>query len=336
MPLTAWLSILRLPDLGAQLGIARDAAALVRLHFLYAASTSGLLKTLRTGASGEEVAQRLGASRTDLLDALLELGVALGELACDDGRYRIRGKRSAALADDRGDALVAIVEEAVTYHGAVYRDLPARLHDGSSGDYLAGNGPLIARSSRVLEPFMLDFVRQVVASSGPLRLLEIGCGSGIYLRHAATVNPQAGGIGIDLQDDVVRQTSSRLGDWGLADRFRVLHADIRTPPPELAGPFDLITLYNNIYYFPPADRVALLRSLRDRLTDGGRLALISMFQARSVGAANFDLVLRSTLGCAPLGTVDDLVAQLHDSGFTSVTTTRLIPLQPFYGVTARR
>ena len=44
MNLNAWLTILRLPNLGAQLGIARDAEALVRLHFLYAAATSGLLK----------------------------------------------------------------------------------------------------------------------------------------------------------------------------------------------------------------------------------------------------------------------------------------------------
>jgi len=336
MNLNAWLTILRLPNLGAQLGIARDAEALVRLHFLYAAATSGLLKTLRTPASREEVGQRLGARRADLLDALLEVGVSLGELTCDNGRYRICGKRAAALADDRGDPLVAIVEEAVTYHGAVYRDLPARVHDGSSGDYLAGRGPMIARSSRVLEPFMLEFVRQVVASSGPIRMLEIGCGSGIYLRHAAAANPQATGIGIDLQDDVVRQTSSRLEEWGLPGRFRILHADIRTPPPELAGPFDLITLYNNIYYFPPGERVALLRSLHDRLTDGGILALTSMFHSRAVAAANFDLVLRSTVGCAPMGMVDDLVAQLHDSGFASVTTTRLMPMQPFYGVTARK
>jgi len=76
--------------------------------------TSGLLKTLRTGPSREELAQRLGARRTDLLDARLELGVALGELACDNRGYRIRGKRAAGLADDRGDAVVAIVEEAVS------------------------------------------------------------------------------------------------------------------------------------------------------------------------------------------------------------------------------
>ncbi len=212
---TAWLTILRLPGLRAQVGIARDAQALIRLHFLYAASTTGLLQRLRTGANREELWHHLGTSRTDVLDALLEVGVALGELAHDNDRYVICGRRAAALAADDGDPLVAIVEEAVTYHGAVYRDMPARLRDGDSGDYLAGNGPLIARSSRLLEPFMLAFVRHVVASSGPVRMLEIGCGSGIYLRHAATVNPQVTGIGIDLQDDVVRrlQCGWRSGGW---------------------------------------------------------------------------------------------------------------------------
>jgi hypothetical protein len=53
-----------------------------------------------------------------------------------------------------------------------------------------------------------------------------------------------------------------------------------------------------------------------------------------VAAANFELILRSTVGCAPMGTVENLVGQLHESGFREVTTMRLIPIQPFFGVTA--
>jgi SAM-dependent methyltransferase len=58
-------------------------------------------------------------------------------------------------------------------------------------------------------------------------MLEVGCGSGIYLHHAACANPQATGIGIDLQKDVIAETSKRLVEWGLAPRFRVMYADIR-------------------------------------------------------------------------------------------------------------
>jgi hypothetical protein len=113
-----------------------------------------------------------------------------------------------------------------------------------------------------------------------------------------------------------------------------MYANIRQAGAETTGPFDLITLYNNIYYFPENERVRLLVSLRERLKPGGKLAVASLFAGTTVVAANFELVLRSTIGCAPMGTVEDFVSQLHESGFREVTTMRLIPVQPFFGVTA--
>src|SRR5262249_23244178 len=148
------------------------------------------------------------------------------------------------------DSLAALVEEFVTYHAAVYQDFGKLSARAGKGDYLAGKGELIARSSRVLEPFMVEFVQAQVAGKGPLSMLEIGCGSGIYLHHAASANPQVTGIGIDLQKDVIAETSKRLVEWGLASRFRVMYGDIRQAQAETSGPFDLITLYNNIYYLP--------------------------------------------------------------------------------------
>jgi len=181
---------------------------------------------------------------------------------------------------------------------------------------------------------MVEFAQGQVTGKGPLTMLEVGCGSGIYLHHAACANPQATGIGIDLQKDVIAETCKRLVEWGLASRFRVMYADIRQACAETIGPFDLITLYNNIYYFPETERVRLLVSLRERLKPGGKLAMVSLFAGKTVVAANFELILRSTLGCAPMGTVENLVRQLHESGFREVNTKRLIPVQPFYGVTA--
>lgn len=324
--MNSWLKLLRLPHLAAQAGIDRDMNASIRLNFLHAATASGLLRQLRDWKQRSELEPKF-----ETVDAMLDVGVALGELKRDGDRYCISGKRSLALSGQEGDSLAALIEEFVTYHAAVYRDFPA---NRGKADYLAGKGDLIARSSRVLEPFMVDFVQRQVAGKGPLSLLEVGCGSGIYLRHAASANPEASGIGIDLQEDVIAETSRRLAEWGLAQRFRVLQSDIRQARAETTGPFDLITLYNNIYYFAGNMRVDLLGSLRERLRPGGKLAVVSLFAGKSATAANFELVLQSTLGCAPMGTVENFVGQLNQSGFREVTTTRLIPIQPFFGVTA--
>jgi 4-hydroxy-2,2'-bipyrrole-5-carbaldehyde O-methyltransferase len=321
--------LLRLPHLAAHAGIDRDVNAGIRLNFLYAASASGLLRQLRQWKQQSDLEPPF-----ETLDAMLDVGVALGELKRDGNRYRISGKRALALSGQDGDSLAAFIEEFVTCHAAVYQGFGNLSAQSGKADHLAGKGDLIARSSRVLEPFMVEFVQSRVAGKGPLTMLEVGCGSGIYLDHAARANPQATGIGIDLQKDVIAETSKRLVEWGLAPRFRVMYADIRQTCAETAGPFDLITLYNNIYYFPESERVRLLVSLRERLNPGGELAVVSLFAGTTVAAANFELVLRSTVGCAPMGTVENLVSQLHESGFREVATMRLIPVQPFFGVTA--
>jgi len=61
------------------------------------------------------------------------------------------------------------------------------------------DGRLIARSSRVLEPILGEAVDNVVLVGGAMRLLEIGCGSGVYVRRAAARNPQLTALGLELQ-----------------------------------------------------------------------------------------------------------------------------------------
>src|SRR5215211_7886926 len=145
-----------------------------------------------------------------LLASLLEMGVLLGELGQAKGRYRLRGARARALSRPDGDPLAALIQEYLTYHNSVYRELAARLRGAPVGDYLAGTGTLIARSSRITEPFIAHFIRSVVKPRGPLRILEVGCGSGVYLHHAALVNPQSTGVGLDMQADVVEHARGNL------------------------------------------------------------------------------------------------------------------------------
>lgn len=328
--------MLRLPYAWAHGLVLRDLQSLIRVHFLYAAASTGLLRALKKPASREDLIRRLHVTRPDLLESLLALGVSLGELSLKGGLYRVRGVRAKALMERPNDPLVAMVEEYATYHSSVYQELGERLRGGPLGDYMAGRGNLIARSSRMLEPFVVDFARELVAGRGAVRVLDVGCGSGIYMRHVADANTQARGIGVDMQAEVVSQAALNLKRWGIEGRFRVALADIREPTDDLSGAFDIVTLYNNIYYFPPEERPALFRSLGERLAPGGRLAIVSAMRGDSVTTNDFDLVLRSTVGCTALPDTDELRSQLLDNGFDHVESTRLAPIESFYGLIATR
>ncbi|HEU5318998.1 MAG TPA: class I SAM-dependent methyltransferase [Chloroflexota bacterium] len=322
------------------LALQRDARGFYRVSFLKAALEIGLLPALRAPSSPHQVAAAAGATRGDLVVALLDLGVALGELAVADGRYRLRGRRSRALAADPDGPLAALVREWVAYHGSVFGWLPRGLRGQPAEDYLARFGPTIAQSSRALEPLIGSFAQRAARAAAAAapdrpRVLEVGCGSGVYLSYAARTAPALTGIGVEIDPTVAREARRNLEAWSIARRFGVVAADARSLRPATPPAFTLVTLYNNVYYFPEAARPALFRALRAHLAPGGALALVSLFRGRDVDAAAFDLVLRSTPGCAPLPDRQTLHGQLVQAGFARIEFAPLTVGTPLYGVLAR-
>jgi len=336
MPARNLVTLLTMPNLRARMQLMSDSKALVRLYFLSSTQRAGILEALDgKPASADHLVVSLGVERPELLGALLRLGVFLKELSFEHGRYRVVGARSRAFLGEGGDGLAAIVEEITTYYGAAFEGLPATLKGGPLGDYLESTAGLVARSSRILEPFLKEFVNHVVDADRPMRLLEIGCGSGIYLRHAAERNTRLTGVAVDLREDVVRTASANLAAWGVASRFRVIATDIRTPPPDFGAPFDLVTLYNNIYYFDPTEWAGLFRQIRGWLAPRGALALVSMMGGDTLGALEFDIACHSTKGLAPLPRLNNLMATLRVSGFDRIESTKLVPGESVYGIVAR-
>ncbi|NJN65824.1 MAG: class I SAM-dependent methyltransferase [Chloroflexaceae bacterium] len=318
--------------------ITSDMQVAIRMHFLYAAIESGLLEALRTPRSREELIHQLEVQRPEILDALLDVGCALKELACQHSHYRIIGKRSLSLVGRDGDILAAIVQASTTYYCSVYQHAPERLRGAPSGPYLEEIGDIVARIGKITEPFVQGFVRDTVAGKGKLWLLDVGCGSGIYLRTARTANPHVSGIGIDMDATVVQQARDNLAQWGLSEHFTIIAGDIRHPPPDLQRPFDVINLSNIIYYFSPEERTSLFHTLREMLGSGGVLAMVSNVQSRGtdVVSANLNMATSSMIGCTPLPDLDSLQQQIQACGFSEVRATRLVPGSAFYGITAQR
>jgi cyclopropane fatty-acyl-phospholipid synthase-like methyltransferase len=81
------------------------------------------------------------------------------------------------------------------------------------------------------------------------------------LQSAYIANQEANGVGMDVYEAVVKQATKNIDMWGLSDRFDILRGDIRHPSNQITDPFDLITLYNNIYYFNNQDRTKLINNL---------------------------------------------------------------------------
>jgi hypothetical protein len=159
-------TLARTPHKLAQGMLARDFMTWVRVEFLGVAAGLGLLETLRQPRSQTALAQDLGVTDPEILGSLLSLGESLGELKrADEGT--LCGSRAKALVDPTIEGMAGLVQEAVTYDADAYWALPGRLRGDPSGDYLAENGPLIARASRAAEPILSALVATLSIDHDP-------------------------------------------------------------------------------------------------------------------------------------------------------------------------
>ena len=75
------ITVLRTLKIPGLFPIIKDWQSFLRMHFIYAAIESGLLEALGTSSSREELVQKLNVKRPEILDALLDVGLSVKELA---------------------------------------------------------------------------------------------------------------------------------------------------------------------------------------------------------------------------------------------------------------
>src|SRR5262249_30524296 len=182
---------------------------------------------------------RPALSMRDGLEAWLGLGVTLGVLRRGPQGYRLRGMLSKSLARPESDAAAAFVEEVARLHSHLIIETPARLRQQRRFTLADQQGNLIARSSRLAEPFICEAVDEVIPTRGRIRLLEIGCGSAAYIRYAAARNPELTAVGLELQPDAAALARDNVARWKLTDRVTIEVGDVLQRAPEAV--FDVAT-----------------------------------------------------------------------------------------------
>jgi SAM-dependent methyltransferase len=336
MPFKPFFRLWRDGRLSALLDAAAQLKSFYKLTYLAAAGEAGLLNRLASGpATLDALAGFYGANRRgrEALEAWLQMGVRLQLLSLGPRGYALRAL-ARKLAQPANDPVLAMVEEVVHLHHKLITATISKLRAGELWNLTDQDGELIARSSRVLEAFQAEVIRSTFPARGALRLLEIGCGSGIYLRYAAERNLSLTAVGLELQPAVAEMARINLRDWGLEKRVKVETGDIREKVPD--EPFDIATLYNNIYYFPVEERVKLLGHIAGFLKPGGFLLLTTCCQGGSLGAEALNLWGAATSGAGRLPAEDELIRQLRDAGYRTVKAKNLLPGDRFLSFQAFR
>jgi SAM-dependent methyltransferase len=303
--------------------------------FISSALSRGVYDNFMDGkASFEHLCEKMGVSNREGFWAWLELGVSLGELERAGNEYKITGKTSKALLKPENDAYRALLQEIVEYHYVYVVDTPTMLRKQDWFPFDEVPGELVARSSRVSEPFIFEAVDEAIPRQGDSQLLEVGCGSGIYIQRACTQNPKLHAVGLELQGKVAAMAQKNIEAWGLEDRASIEHADVRNY--SSGQKFDLVTLHQNIYYFPAQERENVFRHIKDYLKPGGQILLTSACQGGGPGIQALNIQVSTTEGFCPLPDPDQVCQQLKAAGFAEVKIKRLLPFESLWAFRATK
>lgn len=338
MNLSTARKLLLSPGLLSFLRLSGPTRNLYRSAFVTAAGSGGVLELLSDGPRDRPaIAEALGIvpEGQRALEAWLDCGVQIGELACDQGRYRLRGRLSRMLAQHRNGVTAALFGEVTRYHyDAILHGL-RRARDGQSYSLADQDGGLIAEASKILAPFVEESIGWAFEDRRPGRVLEVGCGSGHYVSHMVRNWPGLAIDAIDLQPEVIDSARRALRAQGLLDRVELAQADVLDFEPR--GPrYDLITLHNNLYYFDASARQRLLGRLATLLAPRGRVLVTSSCRGGSPAIAALHLWWTLSDRREGLPERHALERQFTQAGWSEVRSRQLLPGESYFAFLATR
>jgi SAM-dependent methyltransferase len=112
-------------------------------------------------------------------------------------------------------------------------------------------------------------------TSGGPRVLDVGCGTGLFLIRLAAAFPSLQGVGLDLEASMVEYATRLAGETGVGDRVRFVVGRAERMSVFADASFDLVINRHAIHMLTRAARSACLGEMVRVLRPGGRLHVVA-------------------------------------------------------------
>ncbi|RAG85139.1 SAM-dependent methyltransferase [Streptacidiphilus pinicola] len=286
-----------------------------------------LFNHLEAGAdTPEQVAKAAELSQRGT-QALLDGLVGLGLVETRGGRYHNTPEAAAFLVEGKPGYLGGFAK-------VIFADMPIR-----------ADLPQVARTGVPVTPERADlpenpFWEQLVpaiaplsvpsalaaaqrlglAEAGPISILDVGGGSGIYSSVWLGMNPQARSTQLDWAN--VNRIAHRLvAEHGVADRFHTVDGDFHTT--DFGTDLYDVAVYSHIaHQESPADNRAVFAKFRQALKPGGTLVVNDFVVEDDRSGPPFPLIFHTTMLLqttqGSTWTRSDYHAWLSAAGFTDI------------------
>ena len=195
----------------------------------------------------------------------------------------------------------------------------------ASANIVADEHPAWVRFARAMVPMMLPPAQAIaeileVASAGPMRVLDIAAGHGIFGLVIAERNPSAEVVSVDWAP-VLTVAAENAEAMGVSARYRSLPGDAFKV--EYGTGFDVALITNFLHHFDRRTCIVLLKKMAGALKNGGRVVILEFVpnddRISPPFAAGFSLQMLLATPSGDAYTFRDLQGMLAEAGFTNVT-----------------
>ncbi|MGO8718303.1 MAG: class I SAM-dependent methyltransferase [Acidobacteriaceae bacterium] len=268
-----------------------------------------------------------------------------GVLVKEDGRYR-HTPTSAAFLDPRSPSCMASVAQFLSNPAlrGPYDHLADVVRAGRTS--LPGDGtvepenPVWVQFAEQMAPMMAPMVGPLgkivlEEQSGPMRVLDIAAGHGLFGIEIAKQNPQAHVTGLDWAP-VLRVALDNARKAGVHDRYNMLPGSAFEV--DFDGPYDAVLLTNFLHHFDTPTCVGLLHKVKAALRPGGKCATLEFVpnedRVSPPTPAAFAMTMLTTTAAGDAYTLRELTGMYSEAGFKGMRA-HPIPMSPHTIVTGQ-
>jgi len=269
---------------------------------------------------------------------LCDFLVINGVLAKEGSRYK-HTPTSAAFLDPASPACLAPTAHFLGNESmqSPLQNLAQVVRDGRTS--LPGDGsvepenPIWVQFAESMAPMMAPLagpLGSVVLDGhdGPMRVLDIAAGHGLFGIEVAKQDKQAHVTGLDWAP-VLRIALKNAEKAGVQDRYDMLPGSAFEV--DFGGPFDAVLLTNFLHHFDKPTCVGLLKKVHAALKPGAKAATLEFVpnedRVTPPMAAGFSMMMLTTTTAGDAYTFSELKAMYEEAGFKDVKATP-IPMSP--------
>lgn len=192
----------------------------------------------------------------------------------------------------------------------------------ADGNTVADSNPIWVEFARAMVPMMMPAAQAIadvldVASAGPIRVLDIAAGHGIFGITIAQRNPAAEVVAVDWAP-VLAVAAEHAGAMGVADRHRTLPGSAFDV--DFGSGYDVALVTNFLHHFDRDTNIALLRKTAAALNSGGRVVVLEFVpnddRISPPLAAGFALTMLAGTPAGDAFTFRELDQMLTAAGFS--------------------